>query len=301
MRVFLTGATGFIGTAVAQELIGAGHSVLGVARTEEGAATLASRGVDPHRGDLTDPDSFISGARACDAVIQCAFIHDFSRFAENIEIEKKTVAAMLDALAGSGKPFVITSGVAMLAPGRMATEEDRPARQGRGETEALVREAADRGLRTSVIRLPPITHDSGGGGFVSPLVAVAQEKRVAAYVGDGANRWPAGHRLDAARLYRLALEKGEPGAAYHAVGDEGVPAREIAGAIGGRLGLKTASVSAEDAVNHFGWLGMFAGVDMPASSQITQERLGWRPTHARLIEDIDTAASLAATALTGGS
>ncbi|HXQ11664.1 MAG TPA: SDR family oxidoreductase [Caulobacteraceae bacterium] len=293
MRVFLTGATGFVGTAVARELIGAGHTVLGVARSGQAARTLASRGVDPHRGDLTEPESFIAGARACDAVIQCAFIHDFSRFAENIEIEKETVAAMLDALEGSGKPFIATSGVAMLAPGRTATEEDQPPRQGRGETEALVREAAGRGLRTAVVRLPPITHDSGDGGFLPMLVNIAREKGVAAYVGDGANRWPAGHRLDAAHLYRLALETGEPGAAYHAVGDEGVPTREIAGAIGRRLGLPTASLGAEEAVNHFGWLGMFAGIDMPASSRLTQQRLGWRLTHARLIEDIDGAAALA--------
>jgi nucleoside-diphosphate-sugar epimerase len=292
MRVFLTGATGFIGSAVAAELIDAGHTVLGVARTEEGARTLASRGVEPHRGDLTDHDSFISGARACDAVIQCAFIHDFSRFAENIEIEKNTLTAMLDALAGSGKPFIATSGVAMLAPGRIATEDDTPQRHGRGETEALVREGAGRGLKTAVIRLPPITHASGDGGFLPMLVEVAREKGVAAYISDGANRWPAGHRLDAAHLYRLALEKGEPGAAYHAVGDEGVPAREIAAAIGRRLGLKTASVSAEDAIGHFGWLGVFAGVDMPASSELTQQRLDWRPTHARLLEDINGAASL---------
>jgi nucleoside-diphosphate-sugar epimerase len=294
MKVFLTGATGFIGTAVAAELIGAGHTVLGVARTDEGARTLASRGVEPHRGDLTDHDSFIAGARACDAVIQCAFIHDFSRFAENIEIEKQTVTAMLDALAGSGKPFIVTSGVALLAPGRVATENDQPQRQGRGETEALVREAAGRGLRTAVIRLPPITHDSGSGGFLPMLVGAARDKGVAAYLGDGANRWPAGHRLDAAHLYRLALEKGEPGAAYHAVGDEGLPTREIASAIGRRLGLPTASLSPEDAVTHFGWLGMFAGIDMPASSQLTQQRLGWRPTHTRLLEDIDTAPVLAA-------
>ena len=293
MRVFLTGATGFIGTAVAGELIDAGHTVLGVARTEEGARTLTSRGVEPHMGELADHASFISGARACDAVIHCAFIHDFSRFAENIEIEKHTVTAMLDALAGSGKPFIVTSGVAMLAPGRMATEDDQPQRQGRGETEALVREAAGRGLKTAVIRLPPITHDSGGGGFLPPLVTVAREKGVAAYIGDGANRWPAGHRLDAAHLYRLALEKGEPGAAYHAVGDEGLPSREIAGAIGKRLGLPTASISAEDAVNHFGWIGMFAGIDMPASSHLTQQRLGWRPTHEGLVEDIGAAAALA--------
>jgi nucleoside-diphosphate-sugar epimerase len=296
MKVFLTGATGFIGTAVASELIGAGHTVLGVARTADAAQALASRGVEPHMGDLADHASFISGALACDAVVHCAFIHDFSRFAENIEIEKNTVIAMLDALVGSAKPFIITSGVAMLAPGRVASEDDQPQRQGRGETEALVREAAGRGLRTAVIRLPPITHDSGSGGFLPMLVGVAREKGVAAYVGDGASRWPAGHRLDAAHLYRLALERGEAGAAYHAIGDEGVPAREIAAAIASRLGVKTASISAEDAVGHFRWLGMFASVDMPASSTLTQQRLGWRPTHTRLIEDIATAATLAGAA-----
>jgi nucleoside-diphosphate-sugar epimerase len=292
MRVFLTGATGFIGTAVAAELMGAGHTVLGVARTEDGAKALRSQGVEPHRGDLTDHDSFIAGARACDAVIQCAFIHDFSKFAENIEIEKNTVVAMLDALAGSNKPFIITSGVAMLAPGRMATEEDQPARQGRGETEALVREAAGRGLRTGIIRLPPITHDSGTGGFLPMLVNLAREKGFAGYIGDGANRWPAGNRLDAASLYRLALEKGEPGAAYHAVGDEGVAMGDIAHAIAARLGVKAASVAPEAVGDYYGWMAIFAGVDMPASSRLTQERLGWKPTHTGLIKDIETAAVL---------
>lgn len=292
MRVFLSGATGFIGTAVARELIAAGHQVLGVARSEEAAQALAGRGIEPHRGELTEPESFVAGARACDAVIQCAFIHDFSRFAENIEIEKRTVAAMLEALAGSGKPFIATGGVAMLAPGRLATEEDRPARQGRGETEALVLEAKDRGLRTAVIRLPPITHDDGTGGFLPALVNAARENGAAAYVGEGGNRWPAGHRLDAARLYRLVLEKGEAGTAYHAVGDEGLAMREIAEAIAGRLGLPTKSLTADEAAGHFGWLGMFAGVDMPASSALTRERVGWRPTHPGLIEEIRTTQKL---------
>jgi nucleoside-diphosphate-sugar epimerase len=298
MRVFLTGATGFIGTSVAAELMRAGHSVLGVARTEEAAHALAARGVEPHLADLTQPETFVAGAKACEAVIQCAFIHDFSKFMENMEIERKTVVAMLDAVAGSGMPFIITSGVAMLAPGRVATEDDMPARAGRGETEAIVREAADRGLRTAVIRLPPITHESGTGGFLPPLVAAAREKGSAAYVGDGANRWPAGNRADAAVLYRLALEKGEPGSAYHAVGDEGVAARDIAGAIGQRLGLPTKSVTPEEAPGYFGWIGMFAGVDMPASSAITRQRLGWQPTHTGLLEDIATAPVLDGTALT---
>jgi nucleoside-diphosphate-sugar epimerase len=295
MRVFLTGATGFIGTAVARELIGAGHTVLGVARTEEGAKTLAAHGVEPHIGDLTDHASFISGAKACDAVAHCAFIHDFSKFMENIEIEKATVTAMLAALEGSGKPLVITSGVALLAPGQTATEANDAARQGRGETEGMVRDAASRGLKTAVIRLPPITHQDGDGGFLGPLVAIAKEKGKAGYIGDGANRWPAGNRADAAVLYRLALEKGEPGAAYHAVGDEGVPARDIAGAIGKRLNLPVEAVAPEAAIAHFGWLGMFAGVDMPATSHITQEKLGWKPTHAGLIEDIATGTNLGRT------
>ncbi|HEX3406730.1 MAG TPA: SDR family oxidoreductase, partial [Caulobacteraceae bacterium] len=277
MRVFLTGATGFIGTAVSRELIGAGHTVLGVARTDEAAEALKSRGVEPHRGDLTDHASFISGALACDATIHCAFIHDFSRFAENMEIERQTVAAMLDALEGSGKPFVATSGTALLAPGRLATEADETIRQGRGETEAMVREAAARGLRSAVIRLPPITHQDGDGGFLPPLVAIAQDKGVAAYVGDGANRWPAGNRADAAALYRLAMEKGEPGAVYHAIGDEGVTTRDIATAIGKRLDLPVVSLSADKAGEHFGFFAMFIGLDIPGSSRSTQERLGWRP------------------------
>lgn len=292
MRVFLTGATGFIGTAVAEELIGAGHSVLGVARTDEGMKTLASRGVEPHRGDLTDHQSFIDGALACDATIHCAFIHDFSRFAENIETEQQTVAAMLDALEGSGKPFVASSGVALLAPGRVATEDDKALPQGRGATENMVRDAASRGVRGAVVRLAPITHEAGTGGFLPPLVAVAQEKGVAAYIGDGANRWPAGHRRDAARVYRLAVEKGEGGAAYHPMGDTGVTTRDIAEAIGNRLGLPTASLAPEQAGEHFGWIGMFAGVDIPASSQLTQQRLGWRPTGESLIEDIANAPEL---------
>jgi nucleoside-diphosphate-sugar epimerase len=295
MRVFLTGATGFIGTAVAEELIGAGHSVLGVARTDEGAKALANRGIEPHRGELADHASFIAGAKACDATIHCAFIHDFSRFAENIEIEQQTVAAMLDALEDSGKPFICSSGVALLAPGKVATENDQALPQGRGATENMVRDAS--GIRGAVIRLAPITHEAGTGGFLPPLVAVAKDKGVAAYIGEGANRWPAGHRRDAARVYRLAVEKGEAGAAYHPIGDEGVTTRAIAEAIGKRLGLPTVSLSPEQAGEHFGWIGMFAALDVPASSQLTQERLGWRPSGESLIEDIQNAPELTATRL----
>lgn len=289
MRVFLTGATGFIGTAVARELLAAGHKVLGVARTEAAAQRLADLGVEPHKADLTDLGSFVTGAQLCDGVIHCAFIHDFSRFAENAEIEQAAVKAMLSALSGSDKPFIGTSGIAMLAPGRVATEEDRPQRWGRGETEALILDAAVDGVRTSVIRLPPITHDSGDGGFLPALADAARKGGRAAYIGDGANRWPAGHRLDAAHLYRLALERGAPGAAYMAVDDEGLPMKEIAAAIGRRLKLPTASLSDADAQNHFGWLSLFAGVDMPASSRLTQTQLGWRPVHQKLIEEIASA------------
>ncbi len=295
MRVFLTGATGFIGTAVARELIDHGHSVLGVARTDAAAKTLAGRGVEPHRGSLTDHASFIAGATACDAVIHCAFIHDFSKFMENIEIEKATVRAMLAALEGSGKPLIATSGLAMLAPGETATEAHNAARHGRGETEGMVRDAAGRGLKTAVIRLPPITHEDGSGGFLGPLALIAKDKKMAGYVGDGANRWPAGNRADAAALYRLALERGEPGAAYHAVGDEGVATRDIAGAIGKRLNLPVEAVAPEAAVGHFGWLGMFIGVDMPATSYVTQDKLGWTPTHTGLIADIATGTQLGRT------
>ena len=292
MRVFLTGATGFIGTAVAQELISHGHTVLGVARTDAAAKTLSERGVEPHKGDLTDHTSFIAGAQACDAVIHCAFIHDFSKFMQNIEIDQAMIRAMLAALEGSGKPLITTTGVAMLAPGQTATEANEPARQGRGETEGMVRDAASRGLRTAVIRLPPITHEDGDGGFLGPLVGIAKEKGKAVYIGDGANRWPAGNRADAAVLYRLALEKGEPGAAYHAVDEEGVPTRDIAEAIGKRLDLPVDALAKEQAAAHFGWLGMFASADTPASSRITRDKLGWKPTHTRLIEDIATGTQL---------
>jgi hypothetical protein len=213
---------------------------------------------------------------------------------ENIEIDKAIVTAMLAALEGSTKPLIITSGVAMLAPGQTATEAHDAARQGRGETEGMVRDAASRGLKTAVIRLPPITHQDGDG-FLGPLVGIAKKTGTAAYIGDGANRWPAGNRADAAVLYRLALEKGEPGAAYHAVGDEGVPACDIAGAIGKRLSLPVKALAQEEAMAHFGWLGMFASVDMPATSLITQEKLGWTPTHAGLLEDIATGAQLGRT------
>ena len=287
MRVFVTGATGWIGGTVARLLLEGGHEVLGVARNDEGAAKLEAAGVPVHRATLEDPASFVAGAEQCDAMVHCAFIHDFSRFAENMEIEKRTIEAVLGALEGTGKPLVISSGLAMLAPGRLATEDDVSADWGRGATENLVRAAAGRGVKSAVIRLAPTVHGVGDDGFVPRLIDVARDKGVAAYVGDGANRWPGVHRLDAARLYVAALERGTPGAAYHATESEGIAMRDIAAVISRRLGVPTASIAAKEAQNHFGFLGMFAGVDMPASSAKTRADLGWAPQEPSLLEDLD--------------
>ncbi len=290
MRVFLTGATGWVGSAVLSELLAAGHDVLGVARSDEGAETLARAGVAVHRADLAEPERFAAGARACDGVIHTAFNHDFSQFAANIETERRAVQAMLDALAGSGKPLVVSSGVALLAPGRTATETDHQATEGpaagRALTEELVVAAAARGVRTSVVRLAPTVHGAGDHGFTPRIVAAAREHGVSAYVGDGANRWPAVHRSDAARLYRLALERAAPGSRLHAIAEEGIAMRTIAETIGEGLGLPVRSLTAEEAPAHFGFLAMFVGLDIPASSQITREALGWRPAGPDLLTDI---------------
>jgi nucleoside-diphosphate-sugar epimerase len=288
MRVFLTGATGFIGSAIVPELRAGGHTVAGLARNDEAAAKLEAAGVEIHRGDLEDLYSLAAGAKASDGVIQCAFIHDFSRFAENMAVDRRAVDAMLDALEGSGKPLVIASGLLGLAQGRPATEDDAPMAFGRGETEEVVRKAADRGVRTGVVRLPPTVHGAGDQGFVQWLVDIARAKGVSAYIGDGANRWSAVHRLDAAHLFRLALEKGAAGSRHHAVGDEGVPARDIAAAIGRGLDLPVVSKPAEEAAEHFaGFLGTVFAMDGAASAAVTQQALGWRPTHPGLLADLD--------------
>jgi nucleoside-diphosphate-sugar epimerase len=287
MRVFVTGATGFIGTAVVQDLLKAGHTVLGLSRSDKGAEALAVAGAEVHRGDLEDFDSLRSGAAASDGVIHLGFVHDFSRFQEVCEIDRRAIEAMGGELAGSNRTLVVTSGL-FLTPGSVATEDveipaDSPLPR---VSEQTVFQFA-RGVRASAVRLPQV-HDTRKQGLVTYLIAIAREKGVSAYVGDGQNRWPAIHVLDAAPLYRLALEKGTAGARYHAVAEDGVPLREIAEAIGRGLKVPVVSRSPEEAAGHFGPLGFLVGADGSASSALTQQRLEWRPTQkAGLIEDLD--------------
>ncbi|HEX6042442.1 SDR family oxidoreductase [Longimicrobium sp.] len=290
MRVFVTGATGFIGSAIVPELLAAGHEVVGLARSDAAADALARQGVAAHRGELSDVESLTAAARACDGVIHTAFIHDFSRFADNAAIDRRAVEAMVDALEGSGKPLVVTSGTAMLGAGRTRTEEDSPATDSpgahRAATEGVVMDAARRGVRAMVLRLPPSVHGAGDHGFVPALIDFARRAGVAAYVGDGENRWPAVHRLDAARLYRLALENGAPGARVHGVAEEGIPMRAIAETIGLGLGLPVRGITPDEAPAHFQWMAGFATIDNPTSSVLTRETLGWHPREAGLLDDM---------------
>jgi nucleoside-diphosphate-sugar epimerase len=290
MRVFVTGATGFIGSAVVQELIEAGHQVVGLTRSDAGAQSLAAAGAQVHRGDLEDLESLRRGAVASDGVIHTAFNHDFSKFVANCEQDRKVIEAMGDVLVGTDRPLLITSGTGMgnAVPGQPATEDifnpDHP--NPRKASEIAGASVAKRGVNVSVVRLPQV-HDPVKQGLITPFIQLTREKGVAAYVGDGLNRWPAVHRLDAARLYKLALEKHEAGSRYHAVAEEGVSMREIAEVIGRGLKVPTVSLSREESVAHFGWLAMFAGFDMPASSAQTRQRLGWRPTGPGLIDDLE--------------
>jgi len=290
MRVFLTGATGFIGSAVVPELINAGHQVLGLARSDAGAKSLAAAGAEVHRGDLEDLESLRTGAAMSDGVIHTAFVHDFSKFVENCEIDKRAIEALGSALEGSDRPLLVTSGLGLLAPGRVPTEDDMPPPPNPTTYPRASEAAGDallaRGLNVSVVRLPQV-HNTVKQGLVSYSIALARQKGVSAYVGEGLNRWAAAHVLDTARLYKLAIEKAEPGARYHAVAEEGVSARNIAEAIGRGLKVPTVSMSPEEAAGHFGWLAMFAGLDIVGSSAQTQQRLGWRPTGPGLIADLE--------------
>jgi len=291
MRVFVTGATGWVGTVVVKELISAGHSVLGLSRSDEGAEALAAAGASVQRGHLEDLDSLRAGAKASDGVIHTAFIHDFSKYLENCAIDRAAIEAMGAVLAGSGKPFITTSGTAGLAVGRLADEDSQADRSSPMSTrlisEDLTFGLVSQGVRGMVVRLPPSVHGAGDKGFVPTIVAAARERGSSAYVGDGRNRWAAVHRLDAARLYRLALESGEAGRPYHAIGDEAVVFGDIAAVIGQRLGLPVVSISPEEAVAHFGFVGMVASLDIPVSGAKTRAALGWAPTQPGLIADLD--------------
>ena len=288
MRVFVTGATGFVGSAIVQELIQAGHQVLGLARSEAGADSLAAAGAQVHRGDLEEPDSLSSGAAAADGVIHTAFRHDFTNYGPAAELDRRAIETLGAALAATSRPLLVTSGTLLLIPkGPLATEDDAPVPDFPRKSEQAAVALAARGIAASTVRLPPSVHGKGDHGFVPLLIAVAREKGVSAYVGEGLNRWPAVHRLDTARLYRLAIEKGSTGVHYHAIADEGVPFREIASAIGGRLNIPVVSVPQEKAVDHFGWIARFVGIDGPASSAKTRDSLRWEPTHPGLIADIE--------------
>jgi nucleoside-diphosphate-sugar epimerase len=291
MRVFVTGSTGFVGSAVVQELLGAGHQVLGLVRSDAGAQALAATGAAVHRGDLQDLDSLREGAAQSDAVIHTAFIHDFSKFKENCEIDRRAIAALGDPLEGSSKPLIITSGTGLLRADRPVTEEDGYTSGPNAIPRVATEESADavkaRGVNVSIMRLPPSVHGDGDHGFVPMLIAMAREKGVSAYIGEGRNLWPAVHRLDAARLYRLALEKNAGPRRYHAVAEPGVPFKEIATVIGKRLGVPVVSKSPEDAAAHFTWFAHFAAMDNHASSEQTRTATGWNPTQPGLIADID--------------
>ena len=291
MHVFVTGATGFIGSRLVKELIGAGHRVTGVYRSEEKAEALRAAGAEPYRGSIDDPDGLKEGASRADGVIHLAFNHDFSQFAANCETDRRAIETLGSILAGSNRPLIITSGtaIARVPPGELAREDAPPVGSKdfpRAASEEAAREAATKGVNVSVVRLPQV-HDPERQGLISPWIMIAREKGAIAYVGEGENRWPAAHVTDVAHLYRLAIEKAEPNAIYNAVAEEGVPMRDIASAIGSRLKLPVKSLTPEEAGPYFGWLAHLASRDMPASSALTRKTLGWSPTGPTLIADLE--------------
>lgn len=290
MRVFVTGATGFIGSALIPDLIAAGHQVLGLCRSEDKAAALTAAGAEVHIGSLQDLESLKAGAAQTDATIHLAFIHDFTQMAANCEIDRRAIDLFASVLAGSDRPLLVTTGTAMAntVPGEPATEDGPTipaAAFPRAASEELAMAAADKGINVSIVRLPQV-HDTRKQGLVTYAIAVAREKGIFAYIGDGQNRWPAAHVSDVACLYRLALEKAERGAKYHAVAEEGICHRDIAETLGRRLQLPVKSIAPDEAQAHFGWLALFVGRDLPASSAKTQKMLGWHPTERGLLADL---------------
>jgi nucleoside-diphosphate-sugar epimerase len=291
MRIFVTGATGNIGSRVVKELITAGHQVIGLCRSDDKAPALAAAGAEVYRGSIADPDSLKEGAARSDGVIHLAFNHDFSRFVQNCEDDRRVIEALGSVLAGSDRPLIVTSGtpIANTVPGEPA-KEDNPVvgsdTHPRAASEEAAAAVAAEGVNVSVVRLPQV-HDPVTQGLITPMIAMYREKGMCAYIGDGLHRWPSAHVIDVARLYKLAIERAEPNAKYHAVAEEGVPMRDIAEAIGRRLNLPVKSIAPEEAQAFFGWLAVFAGLDMPASSTQTRKILGWEPTGPGLIFDLE--------------
>ena len=289
MKVFVTGATGFIGSRIVKELIQAGHQVIGMTRSEAGAQSLTADKAMVHRGTLEDLESLRQGASKADGVIHCAFDHDFSNFVANCEKDRHAIEALGDVLVGSNRPLLITSGTGMgsRGPGQLSTEDsfDEHHPNPRKASEYAGMSVTKRGVNVSVVRLPQV-HDTFKQGLISPLIQVAREKKVSAYIGEGSNRWPSAHVLDVAQLYKLALERAQAGSRYNAVAEEGISMREIAEVIGQGLKIPVVSISPEEAQAHFGWLGVFAAFDMPASSELTRKWLGWKPTGPGLITDL---------------